>query len=89
MNILPFAFLEKFPGHCSMNASQSSKYCRKTFRSHENRGSSTLENGRSDGLSSNLWEFMSLIFIISKIISIKEQNFVVPAASGGPCFNKT
>ena len=89
MNILPFAFLEKFPGRCSMDANQSSKYCKKTFRSHENRGSSTLENGRSDGLSSNLWEFMSLIFIMSKNISIKEQNFAVPAASGGPYFNKT
>ena len=54
MNILPFAFLEKFPGHCSMDANQSSKYCKKTFQSHENRGSATLENGRSDGLSSNL-----------------------------------
>ena len=89
MNILPFAFLEKFPGRCSMDANQSSKYCKKTFRSHENRGSSTLENGRSDGLSSNLWKFMSLIFIMSKNISIKEQNFAVPAASGGPYFNKT
>ena len=89
MNILPFAFLEKFPGRCSMDANQSSKYCKKTFRSHENRGSSTLENGESDGFSSNLWEFMSLIFIISKNMSIKEQNFAVPTASGGPYFNKT
>ena len=72
-----------------MDANQSSKYCKKTSRIHENRGSSTLENGRSDGLSSNLWECMSLIFIISKNISIKEQNFAVPAASGGPYFNKT
>ena len=50
MNILPFAFVEKFPGRCSRDANQSSKYCNKTFQSHENRGSSTLENGRSDGL---------------------------------------
>ena len=59
------------------------------FQSHEICGLSTLENGRSDGLSSNLWEFMSLIFIILKNISIKEQNFAVPAASDGPHFNKT
>ena len=32
---------------------------------------------------------MSLIFIISKKISIKEQNFAVPAASDGPYFNIT
>ena len=31
---------------------------------------------------------MSLIFIISKDISIKEQNFGVPAASGVTYFNK-
>ena len=36
-----------------------------------------------------IWEFMSLITIISKIISIKKQNFGVPAASGGPYFNGT
>ena len=89
MKILPFAFLEKFPGRWSMDANQSSNYCKETFRSHKNHGSSTLENGRSDDLSSNLWEFMSPIFIISKNISIKEQNFAVPAASGGPYFNKT
>ena len=49
MNVLPFAFLEKFLGRCSVDANQSSKYWKKTFRRHENRGSSTLENGRSDG----------------------------------------
>ena len=89
MKILPFAFLEKFPGRCSMDANQSSNYCKETFRSHKNHGSSTLENGRSDDLSSNLWEFMSPIFIISKNISIKEQNFAVPADSGVTYFNKT
>ena len=51
--------------------------------------SSTLENGRRDGLSSNLWEFLSLIFIILKNIFIKEQNLAVPAAAGVPYFNKT
>ena len=54
MNILPFAFQEKFSGRCSMGDNQSSKYCKKIFRSHKNRESSTLENGRSDRLSSNL-----------------------------------
>ena len=49
MNILPFAFLEKLPRRCSMDANQSSKYCKKIFRSHGNSESSTLENGRSDG----------------------------------------
>ena len=88
INILPFAFLEKFPRRCSTDVSQSSKYCKKTFRSYKNRGSSSLENGRGNGLSSNLLEFMSLIFIISKNIFIKEQHFTVPAASGGPYFNK-
>ena len=43
MNILSFAFPEKFPGRCSMDVNQSSKYCKKTFQSHENHGSSTLE----------------------------------------------
>ena len=38
MKTLPFAFLGKFPGRCSMDAYQSSKYCKKTFRNHENRG---------------------------------------------------
>ena len=75
INILHFAFPEKFPGRCSVDVKQYSKYCKKTFRSHENRGLSTLENGRSDGLSSNLGEVLSLIFIILKNISIKEQNF--------------
>ena len=89
MKILPFAFLEKFPECCLTDARQSSKYYKKTFRSHKNRGSSTFENGKSDGLSSNLREFMSLMFIISKKISIKEQNFAVPSTSGGPYFNKT
>ena len=89
MNILPLAFLEKFPGRYSVDTNQSSKYCKKTFRSHENRGTSTLENGRSDGLSSNLCEFMSLISILLKNISIKEQNFTVPAASGGTYFKNT
>ena len=70
-----------------MDANQSSKYYKKTLRSHENHGSSALENGRSHGLSSNLWEFMSLIFFISKNISIKEQNFAVPTASGGTYFD--
>ena len=51
MNILPFAFLEKFSGRCSMDANQSSKYCKKIFRSHGNSESSTLKNGKSDGLS--------------------------------------
>ena len=73
MNVLPFAFLEKFLGRCSMDVNQSSKYCKKTFRRHENGGSSTLENGRSDGLSSNLWKFMSLIFIISKTYPLKNK----------------
>ena len=54
MNTLSFASPEKFPGRCSMDAKESSKYYKKTFRSHENRGSSTLENGKSDGLGSNL-----------------------------------
>ena len=36
-----------------------------------------------------IWEFMSLITIISKNISIKKQHFAVPAASGGPHFNGT
>ena len=54
MNILPFAVLEKFPGRCSIDVNRSSKYCKKTFQSHENCGSPTSENCRSDGLSSNL-----------------------------------
>ena len=70
-----------------MDANQSSKYCKKPFQSHGNHGSSTSENGRSGGLSSNLWEFMVLIFIISKNMSIKEQNFAVPDGSGGPYSN--
>ena len=32
---------------------------------------------------------MFVIFIISKDVSIKEQNFAVPAASGSLYFNKT
>ena len=49
MNILLFAFLEKFPGRCLMDATnQSSKYFKNTFQSHENRGSSTLEYGTSE-----------------------------------------
>ena len=54
MKILPFTFLEKFYGRCSMDANQSSDYCKKTLRSHKNCGSSALGNVRSDGLSSNL-----------------------------------
>ena len=89
MNILLFAFLQKFPGRCLMDATnQSSKYFMNTFQSHENRGSSTLEYGTSDSLSSNLLEFMSLIFIMPKNLFIKEQNFAVLTASGGPYFNK-
>ena len=53
MNILPFTFLEKFPRRCSLDANQYSKYCKKTFRSHKNRGLSTLKNGRRDSLSSH------------------------------------
>ena len=54
MKILPITFLEKSSGCCSMDANQSSEYCKKTLRSHKNCGSSTLQNVRSDGLSSNL-----------------------------------
>ena len=46
--VLPVAFLEKYPGHCSMDVNQLSKYLKKTFESHENCESSTLENDRSD-----------------------------------------
>ena len=84
----PFRISRKFIGSCSMDVNQSLKYFKKTFRSHENRRSWTLENGRSDSLRSNLWEFMSLIFIISKNISIKEQNFAVQVDSGVTYFNK-
>ena len=71
MNILPFGFLEKFPGSCWIRVNQSSKYCKKTFSSHENPGSSTLENGRSDGWRSNLWEFMSWYSLYQKTYSSK------------------
>ena len=53
MTILPFTFVETFPRRCSMDANQSSKYFKKTFQGCENRRLSTLENGRSDGFSSN------------------------------------
>ena len=53
MNILPFGFQERFFGRCSFHANQSSKYCKKKFRRHENPGSTTLENGRSNSLSSS------------------------------------
>ena len=83
IKILFFSFLEKLLSLCSMEALQSSKYCKKTFLSHENRGSSMEVNGIGDGLHWNSWGWMSLMFIISKIVSISMQNLAVPEASGG------
>ena len=49
MNIVPFAFFERFFESCSMDVNQCSKYCKKTFRSHEN-----YKNDRSDQIDENL-----------------------------------
>ena len=55
-NILPFAFLEKLFDieYCSMDVNQLSKYYKEAFQIHEDYGSSTLENGRSDNVRPNL-----------------------------------
>lgn len=82
INILIFAFLENLPSRCSMEWSQSSKNCRSTLRSQENLGSSIKENGMREGFKSNLREFLSLMFILSKKASIIEQNFALSAATG-------
>ena len=49
MNIVPFAFFERFFESCSMDVNQCSKYCKKKFRSHEN-----YKNDRSDQIDENL-----------------------------------
>ena len=65
INILFFAFLEKLPSRCSMEPHIYAvkqpfyflhflKYCRNTFRSQENLGSSIEENGMREGFISNL-----------------------------------